>query len=146
MGGEQRKIWDSVKAAHPDQKLWEIGRIIGHLWRELPANEKQKFMDEYEAEKKIDSRIMLPPCDITEDVAIVFSRICSEQQLISDEPEHFTDRQLAAARYQRNQRMLLEIFSDVCIPDQRGIMTTTRLQNLQRQVESLTMHKVCILW
>ena len=46
-----KKIWDSVRSEHRDLHLWEVNKILGLMWRQLPDMEKQEFQDEYDVEK-----------------------------------------------------------------------------------------------
>lgn len=46
-----RRVWDQVKTANPELKLWEVSKIIAQKWKEAPEDERQEFIDQYEAEK-----------------------------------------------------------------------------------------------
>ena len=54
-----KKVWDKVKSQHPDLKLWEIGNMIGHMWKELSEDERSEFAEEYEMEKAEYDRLMM---------------------------------------------------------------------------------------
>ncbi len=48
-----RTVWDHVSMQNQHLQLWEVGKIISGMWRELSDMEKQDFYEEYELEKVI---------------------------------------------------------------------------------------------
>ncbi|CAH1634726.1 unnamed protein product [Spodoptera littoralis] len=164
-----RRVWDTVKAAHPDLKLWEIGRIIGGMWRDLPETEKAGYVDEYEAEKAQYTEMLKAyqssPAylqwlahksrvgNLEEETSSKKGSSQKEQQQQDrridiqpaedeeDQDEGLSVKHVAYARYLRNHRLINEIFSDTVVPDVRSVVTTARMQILKKQVQSLTMHQ-----
>nr|XP_034836598.1 SWI/SNF-related matrix-associated actin-dependent regulator of chromatin subfamily E member 1 isoform X3 [Maniola hyperantus] len=166
-----RRVWDTVKAANPDLKLWEIGRIIGGMWRDLPQTEKYAFVDEYEAEKSeyekslktyhnspaylayIAAKNKAVVGNLEEESSSKKGASQKEQQQQDrridiqpaedeeDQDEGLSVKHVAYARYLRNHRLINEIFSDTVVPDVRSVVTTARMQILKKQVQSLTMHQ-----
>jgi len=46
-----RKMWEELKAE--GKRVWEVGKIIGQKWREMPDEDKQPYFEEYEQEKAV---------------------------------------------------------------------------------------------
>nr|XP_027228677.1 SWI/SNF-related matrix-associated actin-dependent regulator of chromatin subfamily E member 1-like [Penaeus vannamei] len=166
-----RKVWDQVKAANNDLKLWEIGKIIGSMWRDLPEADKQDYVDEYESEKleyeKALKSYHASPSYQAYLNAKTKGTIATEEKEILDRSSSTTtvgsklDRRIdiqpaededdyddglsvkhvSHSRYIRNHRLINEIFSDTMVPDVRSVVTSQRLTVLRRQVQSLTMHQ-----
>lgn len=44
-------MWAKVRAENPDRQLWDIGKVIGQMWREASEQEKAVYQEEYEEEK-----------------------------------------------------------------------------------------------
>ena len=51
-----KKVWDSVKAKNPEAMLWEIGKTIGVMWKDLSDNERQEHIVEFENDKVDEQR------------------------------------------------------------------------------------------
>ncbi|XP_053948415.1 SWI/SNF-related matrix-associated actin-dependent regulator of chromatin subfamily E member 1 [Anastrepha ludens] len=162
-----KRIWDSVKAQYPDLKLWELGKKIGAMWKQLTESEKQEFIDEYEADKAEYEKALKTyhnsPAYLTflsakskvktdSDVHETPTRSSGKSQQErridiqpaedeDDQDEGYSFKHVAYARYLRNHRLINEIFSDAVVPDVRSVVTTQRMQVLKRQVSSLTMHQ-----
>ena len=161
-----RKVWDQVKARNPELKLWEIGKIIGQMWRDLPDDEKTDYVNEYEAEKleyekslkayhnspaylsymAVKNKGQTPQQTVEERDSYSGTKADRRIEIQPAEDEEDQDdglsvKHVAYARYLRNHRLLNEIFFDSIVPDVRSVVTTARMQVLNRQVESLTMHQ-----
>ncbi|KAI5700351.1 hypothetical protein M8J76_013057 [Diaphorina citri] len=166
-----RKVWDQVKAQNLDLKLWEIGKIIGQMWRDLPEDQKTEYVEDYEQEKSEYEKNLKAYHNSPQYLAYMAAKAKGKQaqqaaeereaqaqgfsgknadrridiQPAEDEDEQedgYSVKHVAYARYLRNHRLINEIFSDSVVPDVRSVVTTNRMQVLKRQVQSLTMHQV----
>jgi len=157
-----KKVWDSVKAANPRLPLWEIGKIIGQTWRDLPEEERQEFTDEYETEKQeYDKNMALyksspayqsymkaksqgnPVIEDPEPKGIRATERRIDIQPAEDEEDPddgLSVKHVAHARFTRNHRLINDILSENMVPDVRSVVTTARIQVLKRQLNSLTSH------
>ena len=159
-----RKVWDDVKANQPELKLWEIGKIIGKMWRELPPGDKQLFMDEYDAEKLeyqdllksfhnspayqayLQAKGRAEAVEAAENRASERDDACMSIETTDDDTgdtdEGYSVKHVAAARFQRNHRLMQDITADSSsVPSGRGIVTKQRLDILRNQVQSLERHQ-----
>eukprot|EP00092_Neocalanus_flemingeri_P022738 GFUD01024658.1.p1 GENE.GFUD01024658.1~~GFUD01024658.1.p1 ORF type:complete len:606 (-),score=239.55 GFUD01024658.1:441-2258(-) len=164
-----RRVWDKVKNESPELKLWEIGRIIGQMWRDLPEGEKSEFTDEYEGEKiEYDAKLKTyhsspayqayiqakargaPVVEEPQELpSVPVGRGKNAERRIDIQPaedeedpdDGLSVKHVAHARFMRNHRLINEIFGENMVPDVRSVVTTGRMTVLKRQVQSLTMHQ-----
>jgi hypothetical protein len=56
-----------------------------------------------------------------------------------------TAKKLAAIRYERNNRLMTELFSPLYLPDTRNVVHQQRIDQLRKQAQNLTDHQVFII-
>ncbi|XP_055530423.1 SWI/SNF-related matrix-associated actin-dependent regulator of chromatin subfamily E member 1 [Wyeomyia smithii] len=165
-----RKVWDSIKASNSDLKLWEVGKIIGQQWRDLPEKDKEEYITEYETEKLEYEKNLKAYHNSPAYLAYLTAKNKSKPggdgdghestrssskggqqdrridiQPAEDEEDQddgYSFKHVAYARFSRNHRLINEIFSDAVVPDVRSVVTTQRMHVLKRQVQSLAMHQM----
>uniref|UniRef100_A0A2K5E0V4 HMG box domain-containing protein n=1 Tax=Aotus nancymaae TaxID=37293 RepID=A0A2K5E0V4_AOTNA len=153
-----RKVWDQIKASNPDLKWWEIGKIIRGMWRDLTDEEKQEYLNEYEAENIEYKESMKAYHNSLAYLAYINAKShaeaaleelsrqrqsCMEKELYmsirpAEDPDDYDD---ATTCFQRNHCLISEILSESEVPDVQSVVTTARMQVLKRQVQSLMVHQ-----
>lgn len=164
-----RKVWEQVKNQNPEGKLWDIGKIIGQMWRDLPDEERQVFFEEYELDKVQYNEAMKAYHNSQEYQAWIAAKGRAQQALQEqqarargldlasfdmqdarfslepiiddDEEDQFSVKHVAASRFHRNQKLMADIFNDIVVPDLRTVVTTSRIHMLRKQVKSLGEHQ-----
>lgn len=148
-----RKMWSQVRAQNPDVQLLEIGKIVGQMWREAPDTEKMVFQQEYELDKVEYDRQLKGYHQAMASQHAVASRNRTQnlnntsssaaiQPVDDEDPFEMSRKRLAAIRYDRDNRLMTELFSSACLPDSRSLVPQTRIDQLKRQATSLTAHQV----
>ncbi|CAD5212193.1 unnamed protein product [Bursaphelenchus okinawaensis] len=146
-----RKMWSKVKAENPEVQLLDIGKIIGQMWREAPDSEKAQFQQEYEMDKIEYERQLksYQQAMTNQHVAASRSRVAgftnnsaaAIQPVDDEDPFEMTRKRVAGIRYDRDNRLMSEVFSSAALPDTRTLVAQSRIDQLKRQAGSLSAHQ-----
>jgi len=179
-----RKMWSKVRAENADRQLWDIGKVIGQMWREASEIDKAVYQHEYELEKieydkslkayhnssayqmylaaKNRSNMSMEgnkPGSISssssssygqmgrgggggsgrlETGGVVIQPVDEEDSTLYGE---LSQKRLAAVRFERNHRLIADLFSTTAVTDSRTVISQQRIDMLKRQAQSLAVHQ-----
>uniref|UniRef100_A0A914W567 HMG box domain-containing protein n=1 Tax=Plectus sambesii TaxID=2011161 RepID=A0A914W567_9BILA len=172
-----RKMWAKVRAENPDRQLWDIGKVIGQMWREASDQEKAVYQEEYEEEKveydkllktyhnsasyqaylasknraKMQEKAALSSpmvhmnrsqTGVSTTAARVESAGVVIQPVDEDDGEgQMTVRRVASVRFERNHRLIADLFNGSIVTDTRTVVSQQRIDMLRKQAQSLAMHQ-----
>ena len=160
-----KHVWETIKQDNPDLKLGEIGKMIGQRWRNMPEEEKQKYLDQYEQEKaeyhRLNAIYQQSPAyqaylaakeqqkhqeqkTKEKSAQINFQEQENFKMFYSDEDDGddgYSEKHIAVQRFHRNHAYIAELFQDGAVPDVRTVVTKQRMLVLQKQVQSLVSHQ-----
>ncbi|KAI6241140.1 HMG box [Aphelenchoides fujianensis] len=155
-----RKMWPRVRAENPEVQLLEIGKIIGQMWRESSDAEKAVYQQEYEQEKLEYDRTLKAYQAAVEQQQLQASRQIAQgaglpklhaghqlppaatiQPVDEEDPFEMTRKRQCAARYDRDNRLMADLFTGACLPDTRTMVPQNRIDILKKQASSLSSHQ-----
>ncbi|CAI5444804.1 unnamed protein product [Caenorhabditis angaria] len=153
-----RKMWPKVRAENPDVQLWDIGKIVGKMWADLGDAEKSMFQHEYEMER-MDYEKQMKHFQNSGYSSFMSSKGRAKQnekmsrgrmdaggvviQPVDEEDgsNEMTTRRMAGVRFDRNHRLIADLFSPTMVTDTRTIVAQHRMDMLKRQATSLAQHQ-----
>uniref|UniRef100_F1KVC7 SWI/SNF-related matrix-associated actin-dependent regulator chromatin subfamily E member 1 n=1 Tax=Ascaris suum TaxID=6253 RepID=F1KVC7_ASCSU len=162
-----RKMWAKVRSEHPDSQLWDIGKVIGQMWRDAPESEKAIYQQEYEIEKTeyekalkayhnstayqqyLSAKNRAKMADKSNTVGGVIASGRGRldmggvviQPVEDEEVGDLSSRRVAAVRFDRNHRLIAELFNGNVVTDTRTIVAQSRIDMLKKQAHSLALHQ-----
>uniref|UniRef100_A0A7E4W3C6 HMG box domain-containing protein n=1 Tax=Panagrellus redivivus TaxID=6233 RepID=A0A7E4W3C6_PANRE len=151
-----KKNWNKIRVENGDRPLWEVSKMVAEQWRQLSEAERNEYHLSYEHERVEYEKAMrsINTAPMTQQAAIQQKRQRQGgsrrldqtsgviiQPVIDEEPFEMSPKRLAAMRFERNQRLLLELFNGVPMPDVRTFVSPGRIEALRKQSDTLDAHR-----
>ncbi|VDN89325.1 unnamed protein product [Brugia pahangi] len=171
-----RKMWAKVRAENPDSQLWDIGKVIGQMWRDAPESEKAIYHQEYDIERQeyekalkayhnsaayqqyLSAKNRAKVIDKSNTVGGVIAGVKCQvhftasrgrldtggvviQPVEDEELSDLSSRRIAAVRFDRNHRLIADLFSGNVVTDTRTVLAQNRIEMLKKQATSLALHQ-----
>uniref|UniRef100_A0A7E4W6G1 HMG box domain-containing protein n=1 Tax=Panagrellus redivivus TaxID=6233 RepID=A0A7E4W6G1_PANRE len=150
------KNWQRIRMEFHDRPLWEVSKLVAERWRQLPEQERKDYHTAYEQERAEYEKVLRA---INHNTAINQQAVIQKRQrhggsrradptagvviqpVIDEDPYEYTPKKVSAMRFERNQRLLLELFNGVPMPDVRNFVAPGRIEALRKQSDTLETHQ-----
>ncbi|KAE9415157.1 hypothetical protein Angca_003626, partial [Angiostrongylus cantonensis] len=154
-----RKMWSKVRAENPDAQLWDIGKIIGQMWRDISDADKAIYQHEYEIEKVeyekafkayqsshayqqyVSAKTRAKANEKSSRSRMEVGGVVIQPVDEEDAGNELSCRRLAAVRFDRNHRLIGDLFSPAVVTDTRTVVAQNRMDMLRKQAQSLSAHQ-----
>ena len=155
-----RKNWNKARQENVERPLWDISRIVAQMWKDLSEGERNEYQQQYEHDRMEYEKVMKTVSQNYNNAHLALQKRAQKQAnasgrrqeqpnpgvviqpVIDEDPYEVTPRRLAAMRFERNQRLALELFNGQPMPDVRIFVAPQRIESLRKQGDNLDNHKV----